>query len=64
MGGLAILVVGLLVFIGSHVFVTQRAQRAAVIEHIGEWPYKGLLALASTIGLVLIGYGFGQYRAT
>src|SRR5262249_44431535 len=64
MGGLVILVVGLAVFIGSHVFVTMRAQRAALIERIGERPYRGLLALASIIGLVLIGYGFGRYRAT
>jgi uncharacterized membrane protein len=64
MRGLAILVAGLVVFIGAHVFVTMRAQRAAVIARIGEWPYRGLLALASVIGLILIGYGFGEYRAT
>jgi len=61
--GLAILVVGLAAFIGAHVFVTLRAPRAAVIARIGEWPYKGLMALVSLAGLVLIGYGFGQYRA-
>ena len=64
MRGLAILVAGLVVFIGAHVFVTMRDQRAALIRRIGEGPYKGLLALASVIGLILIGYGFGEYRAT
>ena len=64
MRGLAILVAGLVVFIGAHVFVTMRDQRAALIGRIGEGPYKGLLALASVIGLILIGYGFGEYRAT
>jgi uncharacterized membrane protein len=64
MRGLAILVAGLVVFIGAHVFVTMRDQRAALIGRIGEWPYKGLLALVSVIGLILIGYGFGEYRAT
>jgi uncharacterized membrane protein len=64
MRGLAILVAGLVVFIGAHVFVTMRDQRAALIGRIGEWPYKGVLALASVIGLILIGYGFGEYRAT
>jgi uncharacterized membrane protein len=59
-----ILVVGLVVFIGAHVFVTLRAPRAAVIARIGEWPYKGVIALVSLAGLILIGYGFGQYRAT
>ena len=62
--GLAILVLGLVVFIGAHLFVTMRAQRAAVIARIGEGPYKGLLALASILGLILIGYGFARYRAT
>jgi uncharacterized membrane protein len=62
--GLAILVLGLAVFIGAHLFVTMRTQRAAVIAHIGEGPYKGSLALASLLGLILIGYGFARYRAT
>ena len=62
--GLAILVLGLVVFLGAHVFVTLRAPRAAVIKQIGEWPYKGLMSLVSLAGLILIGYGFGQYRAT
>jgi len=58
------LVVGLIVFIGAHVFVTMRAQRAAVIARIGEGPYKGLMALVSLVGIILIGYGFGAYRAS
>src|SRR6476646_11150291 len=64
MRGIAILVAGLVVFIGAHVFVTMRDQRAALIGRIGEWPYKGSLALVSVMGLILIGYGFGEYRAT
>ncbi len=58
--GLAILVVGLVMFLGAHVFVTCRAQRAAVIARIGEAPYKGLFALVSLIGIILIGYGFAR----
>jgi uncharacterized membrane protein len=62
--GLAILVAGLVAFIGPHVFVTMRGQRAAVIARIGEGPYKALMALVSIAGIILIGYGFAQYRAT
>ena len=62
--GLAILVVGLIVFLGGHAFATCRAQRAAVIARIGEGPYKGLFALVAAIGLILIGYGFSVYRTT
>ena len=62
--GLAILIAGLVVFLGSHVFVTARGQRAAVIARIGEGAYKVLFAAISLLGIFLIGYGFGQYRAT
>jgi uncharacterized membrane protein len=61
---MGIMVIGLVLFFGAHVFVTMRAPRAAVIARIGEWPYKGLMGLVSLVGLVLIGYGFGQYRAS
>ena len=62
--GLAIMVAGLVVFIGCHVFVTMRPARAALIGRIGEMPYKGAIALLSVFGLILIGYGFARYRAT
>jgi uncharacterized membrane protein len=61
---MGVLVVGLVLFIGAHVFVTFRARRDAVVARIGEWPYKGVMALVSAAGIILIGYGFGQYRAT
>jgi len=61
---MTILVIGLVLFIGAHVFVTLRAQRAAVIARIGEGPYKGLMALVSLVGIILIGYGFAAYRAS
>jgi uncharacterized membrane protein len=61
---MAILVLGLVLFVAAHVFVTLRGPRAAVIARIGVWPYKGVMALVSAVGIILIGYGFGQYRAT
>lgn len=60
--GLAVEILGLVIFLGAHVFVTMRDKRAALIKRAGEWPYRGLFALVSTIGLVLIAYGFGAYR--
>ena len=61
--GLATLILGLALFIGAHVFITMRGERAAAITRLGEWPYKGLLSLVSLVGIILIGYGFGWYRA-
>ena len=62
--GLAVMVLGLAVFVAAHVFITRREARSAVIARIGEGPYKGLLSLVSLIGIVLIGWGFARYRAT
>ena len=61
--GLAIMIIGLAVFLGSHTLVALRPQRAAVIARIGEGPYKGLFSLVSLVGILLIGYGFAHYRA-
>jgi len=61
--GLAIEIVGLIVFLGPHVFVSLRGRREALIAAIGTGPYKGLFSLVAIIGLVLIGYGFARYRA-
>lgn len=62
--GLAILIAGLAVFIGAHVFVTRRGERAALIARVGEGPYKALFSLVSIVAVVLIGWGFARYRAT
>jgi uncharacterized membrane protein len=61
--GLAVEILGLVVFLGAHVFVTQRDERAALVGKIGEWPYRALFSLVSIAGVVLIGYGFARYRA-
>jgi uncharacterized membrane protein len=62
--GLAILVVGLVAFIGGHLFATMRSQRAALVARVGTAPYKGLFSLFALVGIMLIGYGYAVYRAT
>jgi uncharacterized membrane protein len=62
--GLAILILGLAIFLGVHVLTSLREQRAELIKRLGEGPYKGLYSLVAVIGFVLIIVGFGQYRAT
>jgi uncharacterized membrane protein len=61
--GLLLLVFGLILFLGPHVFVTMRDQRGDLIKRFGEWPYKGVFALVTLFGLYLAGEGFGMYRA-
>lgn len=59
---MVLLIVGLVVFLGIHTLTTLRGPRAALIGRLGEGGYKGLYSAVSAIGLVLIIWGFGQYR--
>jgi len=61
--GLALEILGLIVLLGVHVFVTLRDRRASLVSLIGEWPYRGLFSPASIVGILLIAYGFAAYRA-
>src|ERR1700685_366243 len=61
--GLALEILGLVLFLGAHVFVSLRTNRAALISSFGHGPYLGLFSLVSIVGVVLIGYGFARYRA-
>ena len=61
--GLAILILGLAVFIGTHVITTRRETRARLIGRFGEGPYKIAYSVASIVGVLLIAWGFGLYRA-
>ncbi len=60
--GLALLVLGLALFLGPHVFVTLRGARGALIARIGEGLVQGTVRGLSIVGLYLIGKGFALYR--
>ncbi len=60
---MAVLILGLALFLGTHLFTTVRGTRAALVGRIGEGPYKGLYSLLSLAGIALIAVGFGRYRA-
>jgi len=60
--GLIVEILGLVIFLGAHVFVSMRDERAAIISKVGQGPYRGLFSLVSIIGILLICYGFAWYR--
>ena len=60
--GLAILVLGLVVFLATHVFVTFRGQRARLMARFGAG-YRALFGIVAIIGLALIVWGYSHYRA-
>jgi uncharacterized membrane protein len=61
--GLVVEILGLVLFLGAHSFVSMRKERDALVSRIGWGPYRGLFVLVSIAGLVLIGFGFARYRA-
>ncbi|WP_291684432.1 NnrU family protein [Bradyrhizobium sp.] len=61
--GLAVMVAGLVLFLGAHTLTTQRDLRAGLIASWGEGGYKIGYALVSLAGLALIVWGFAHYRA-
>jgi uncharacterized membrane protein len=58
-----LLVLGLIVFLGTHSFTMLRAPRSRLRARLGEGGYKGLYSLLSLAGIVLIAVGYGRYRA-
>jgi uncharacterized membrane protein len=62
--GLLVMILGLVLFLGVHTLTTRRALRGRLIAASGEPVYKIGYALVSLLGLVLIVWGFADYRAT
>jgi uncharacterized membrane protein len=58
------MILGLVLFLGTHLVSTKRGLRAELIAKHGESLYKLGYALASALGLALIVWGFAKYRAT
>jgi uncharacterized membrane protein len=61
--GLIVLIAGLAVFLCAHLFVTRRGARAGLIARLGPNGYHAAFSAVAIIGLVLIVWGFGHYRA-
>jgi uncharacterized membrane protein len=61
---LVVMMLGLALFLGIHTLPSQRPLRARAIATLGEGGYKIGYALVSILGIALIAWGFGHYRAT
>ena len=62
--GLAVLILGLALFLGVHTVPAQRELRGRLVAAIGEGSYKLAFTFVSVLGIVLIVWGFAHYRAT
>jgi uncharacterized membrane protein len=59
---MTLLVLGLIVFLGTHAFSMARNARAGLIRRFGEGAYKGIYSLLSLAGIVMMAIGYGDYR--
>ena len=57
---MALLIVGIAVFLGIHVVPTLPQLREGLIGRLGETGYKIFFSLLSTLGFVLLVYGFAR----
>jgi uncharacterized membrane protein len=62
---MSLLIIGLIIFLGSHSCrIFAEPWRNHMIDRLGEVKWKGLCAIISLIGLVLVVIGYGQARQT
>ncbi|MDO9413531.1 MAG: NnrU family protein [Pseudolabrys sp.] len=61
--GLSVLILGLLIFLATHVFVAMRGARLVAIARLGTGCYHAVHGIVSIVGLALIVWGFAEYRA-
>ncbi|MBB4004848.1 NnrU family protein [Aurantimonas endophytica] len=58
-----ILVTGMIIFLGIHsVRIFAESARDRMIDRLGEGRYKGAYSVLSLVGILLVGYGYGQAK--
>jgi uncharacterized membrane protein len=60
---MTLLITGLVLFLGAHVFTRATPLRAAVVGRFGAMRYRAVHSLLSLAGFIAIIVGFGQARA-
>ncbi len=61
---MALLIIGLILFLGAHLAPTFTDFHADLVRKLGEKPYKGVFSLISLAGFVLIIFGVSALRGT
>lgn len=56
------MIVGLIVFLGSHLLPCFPKAQAALKARLGEMPYKGVYSIVALVGIVLVVIGYGDWR--
>ncbi|MCL2162438.1 MAG: NnrU family protein [Betaproteobacteria bacterium] len=57
------MLLGLVLFFSAHSLQIARRVRLSLLERMGTTPYRAVYSIVSLVGLVLIGFGFADYRS-
>lgn len=60
---MALMIIGMAVFLGSHLLPALPEARGALVERLGEAGYKAVYSLVALAGLVALIWGYGLWRA-
>ncbi len=60
---MALLILGILLFLGAHSLPIAQGVRAGLLGSLGDKAYRGVVSVLSLVGFGLIAYGFHLYRA-
>ncbi|MDR2016837.1 MAG: NnrU family protein, partial [Burkholderiales bacterium] len=60
---MVLMVLGLVLFFSVHSLKTVHKIQLPLLKRMGENPYKAVYSILSLAGLVLIGFGFADYRS-
>lgn len=60
---MSMMVAGLIIFFAVHaISIVNEPWRDQMATKLGEWPWKGIYSVISTIGFVLMAWGYGSAR--
>ncbi|GLK86446.1 NnrU family protein [Ancylobacter defluvii] len=59
-----LMLAGLVLFLAAHVFTTFREARAGMVARLGLGPYRAVYSLVSVAAVLMIAYGYGDWRAS
>jgi uncharacterized membrane protein len=57
------MILGLLLFFSAHSLQVARKTRLSLLERMGRNPYRAVYSIVSLAGVILIGFGFADYRS-
>ncbi|QIB32539.1 NnrU family protein [Ancylobacter pratisalsi] len=58
-----LMLAGLVLFVAIHLVSARRSLRAAAIGRLGKGPYQAIHGVLAAAGVLLIAYGYGDWRA-